>query len=161
MVLDNKMSIEIDPQLVQRVLTSIEEINKELSFLLNLSVDERKCLPKMGDKSVSFVRKALEHARQNPQVVPLFLNIEEFDKDVKAVDSLIKILYPLHQLLEKVEDTTTIAGSESYASALVFYNAAKSAAKAGVPGMKTIVDDLSPRFPGRASTAVTAESKAK
>jgi hypothetical protein len=36
----------------------------------------------MGDKTASFVQKALEHCRQNPDLVPQFLNVDELAVDV-------------------------------------------------------------------------------
>jgi hypothetical protein len=57
--------------------------------------------------------------------------------------------FPLSQLSEKLDDTTMEAGSEAFSAALVFYNAVKAAAKAGVPGMKVVADDLQARFPRR------------
>jgi len=51
------------------------------------------------------------------------------------------------------------AGSEAYTASLIFYNAVKGAAKAGVPGMKTIYDDLQSRFPGRGKNGGNIEKK--
>jgi hypothetical protein len=39
----------------------------------------------------------------------------------------------------------TLSGSEAYTVALIFYNAAKNAAKSKVPKAETICDDLSAR----------------
>lgn len=104
---------------------------------------------KLGDKSLSFVGKALEYARQNPAVVPPYIDVNEFERDLNLYVQLTKLLYPLHQLVEKLDDTTMQTGSEAYSAALLFYNAVKGAARAGVPGVKNIVDDLQTRFPGR------------
>lgn len=161
MSLENKISIQIDPSSIDRILAAIGVINTEMPYLLNLTTNDRINLLKMGDKTVSFVNKALEYAKQNPQIVPTFLNVTEMDKDVVLVNSLVKVLYPLQQLLEKMDDTSMLAGSEAYGAALVFYNAAKGAAKAGVPGMKTVVEDLSSRFPGRTSATTVAASAPK
>ena len=158
MSLENKISIQIDPSSIDRISAAIATIKAEMPYLLNLSNDDRKSLLKMGDKTVSFVSKALEYAKQNPQAVPSFLDIVEFEKDVVLINSLLKVLYPLQQILETVEDTSMIAGSEAYGAALVFYNSAKAAAKAGVPGMKTVVDDLSSRFPGRSAVTPATTS---
>ena len=55
----------------------------------------------------------------------------------------------MRQLVEKLDDTTLLAGSDALSSALVFYTALKGAAKAGEPGMKTVYADLQSRYPGR------------
>jgi len=161
MSVENKISVQMDPSSIERILAAIGVINAEMPFLQNLTTNERINLLKMGDKTVSFVNKALEYAKQNPQVVPSFLDVAEMEKDVVLINSLVKVLYPVQQIVEKMDDTTMLAGSEAYSAALVFYNAAKGAAKAGVPGMKTLVDDLSSRFPGRTSAASVAASAPK
>lgn len=146
MSLENKISLSVSSESMKKISDAIHVIQGELPFLLNLSVDERKSLLKMGDKTVAFVHKAFEYANQNPQTLPAFVSLPEFEKDVQMVDSLTKVLYPLEQLVEKLDDTCKIAGSEAYSAALVYYKSVKSAANAGVPGMKGIVDDLSVRF---------------
>ena len=52
------------------VLQAIATIKEKLPFLIDLSAEERKALPKMGDKSRAFVGKALEVATQNPEFLP-------------------------------------------------------------------------------------------
>ena len=123
---------------------------------INLTAEERQSLPKMGDKTLAFVTKALEYAKQNSTIVPTFMSVTEFEKDVNAAIQLNNILRPLQQLTEKLDDTTLEAGSEAYSSALVFYTAVKGAAKAGAPGMKNISDELQARFPGRNKSANVA-----
>lgn len=43
--------------------------------------------------------------------------------------------------------TRMLVGSEAYMSALMFYNAAKDAARHNVQGAKAVVEDLKKRFP--------------
>lgn len=152
MALENKLSVQLAPAAITAITNAIQVIQTNLPFVLNLTAEERKELPKMGDKTVAFVNKALEYAKLNPQLVPTFMNVAEFSKDVELVNALTKVAFPLSQLSEKLDDTTMEAGSEAYTAALVFYNSVKAAAKAGVPGMKVVADDLQARFPGRKAT---------
>ena len=151
--MENKVSITLPAEAVAQINQALATIEKNLPALINLTAEERQSLPKMGDKTLAFVTKALEYAKQNPSVVPVFLNVPEFEKDVVGVTALNNILKPLQQLTEKLNDTTLEAGSEAYSSAFVFYTAVKGAAKAGIPGMKTINDDLQARFPGHSKGA--------
>ena len=154
--MENRISVTISEEAQANILKAIEMINQNLPVLINLSASDRHMLPKMGDKSVAFVNKNLEYAKQNPAIVPTFLDMVEFEKDCIAANSIKKVLIPLVQLTEKLDDTYVLAGSEAYTAALIFYNAVKGAAKAGVPGMKTIYDDLQSRFPGRGKGVVVA-----
>jgi hypothetical protein len=158
--MENKVSIEISQEAIKKITDSIEVILQNLPKLVNLKTEERSHLLKLGDKSLAFVTKCLEYAIQNPSVVPAFLDVNEFKKDVESFTNFQKILYPLQQLTEMADDTAMLTGSEAYTAALIFYNAVKVAVKAGVPGMKNIEDDLKERFPGRSrkSSEIDASS---
>ena len=156
--MENQISITISEEAVANINKAIATINENLPDLINLTVDDRHQLPKMGDKTIAFVNKSFEYASQNPTIVPSFLDLAEFVRDPAAVPSLKRILRPLEQLNEKLSDTNLLAGSEAYMAALVFYTAVKGAAKAGLPGMKNIYDDLQSRFPGRGG-AITPKAK--
>ncbi|MDR2121366.1 MAG: hypothetical protein LBP64_10925, partial [Tannerella sp.] len=51
-------------------------------YVLPLTPKERHDVPKMGNKTLSFVEKALEYARRYPQLCPSYLNIKDFDIDM-------------------------------------------------------------------------------
>ena len=151
--MENRVSIQISAEAQTNIATAIATIEQNLPNLINLSNDERHGLSKMGDKSLSFVTKALEYSKQNPTVVPKFMDVNEFEIDLNAVTNLRKVLIPLHQLVEKLDDTAMLSGSEAFHAARIFYDAVTTAAKSNEPGMKTIYSDLKSRFPGRAKNS--------
>lgn len=159
--MDNKVSVTISEEASANIQKAITVLLQNLPELINLTNEERQVNPKMGDKTVAFVSKNLEYSKQNPRVVPGFLDMVEFEKDVVAVTELKKVLIPLQQLVEKLDDTTMQAGSEAYTAALIFYNAVKGAAKAGEPGMKTIYEDLKSRFPGYSKNNSSSNTEPK
>ena len=132
------------------VLGAIDLIKSKLPFLINLSKEDIQALPKMGDKTVSFVNKAIEYAATNPKITPNFLDVPELQKDMVLVTALNSISRQLLPLAESVESTLTLAGSEAYGGSLIFYRSSKDAAKNNVPGASAICEDLSTRFPGKA-----------
>ena len=148
MSITNKVSIEINADALAAIKEAEKTIRANLPKLITLSPDERMMLPKMGDKTVSFVNKSLGYAKQNSKIVPQYLDMAEFAKDVTAVNNLFEVLAPLKKLTEELDDTILLAGSEAYVAALAFYNALKGAINAGEPGLKNVYDDLSSRFPG-------------
>jgi hypothetical protein len=103
---------------------------------------------KMGEKSLAFVEKAHDFAVENPQFVPPFLNMQEFDVDFADAHGLWTIRNDSMQVYELIDDTTMVAGSESYHAALIFYNSVKVAAAQDIPGAKAIYEELRKRFPG-------------
>jgi hypothetical protein len=135
--------------------------SKLLPHLKSLNAADRHELPKMGDKTVAFVRKALDHCSQNPEIAPQFLDVDEFKTDVEAVESIRHLYAPLLQITDALGDTMMLSGSEGYSAALTFYNAVKSAQKSNIPKAGTIYEDLSSRFPGKSITAAKAAAEAK
>jgi methyl coenzyme M reductase subunit C-like uncharacterized protein (methanogenesis marker protein 7) len=135
----------------------IAEINKAIATLKTklipqlkaIKSEDRKELPKMGDKTVAFVSKALEHCTANPELAPQFLDVNEFKNDVHAVETLRSIYSPLEQIAEMLSDSMTLAGSDAYAAALMFYGSVKSAKKSNVAKAAPIYDDLANRFPAK------------
>jgi hypothetical protein len=126
------------------VMQAIATIKEKLPFLIDLSAEERKALPKMGDKSRAFVSKALEIATQNPDFLPRSFDLEEMRKDVQLFEALYPLLLSLSQLQELVDDTSLAVGSEAYAAALQVYNYAKASGQGS--GLDTVVVEMGQRF---------------
>ena len=146
----NQVSLAIPPETVEQAKQYYAQGNAILvPYLLNLTPDESKALPKMGDKSYEFVTKALEYLKISGTPMPPYTNVEEMDVDLKGYDTIRQILQSVMPTVDLLQDTMLLSGSEAYMAALVYYNYLKGAANANVPGAQTILDDLSARFPGR------------
>jgi len=118
-------------------------------YLINLTPDERVQLPKMGDKSISFVTKGAEYLRVPGTPAPPYVESAELDIDLSAFETIRQIRQVAQPIVDMLDDTMLLCGSEAYVSVLAFYTYLKGAAKMNVPGSKTILDDLSTRFPSR------------
>lgn len=143
----NRISATLSQQQVDNIKQAIETIKANLPQTVQLTPQERKNLPKMGDKTVAFVNKALDYAKVNPNLVPPYLSVEEFEKDMQLVNQLNHILRPLHSLVEQLSDTAMLAGSESYSAASVFYQSVRTASEIEMPGTTNIFQDLQKRYP--------------
>jgi hypothetical protein len=102
----------------------------------------------MGPKTLNFVEKAHEYAHENPNLVPNYLEMAEFDTDFTDAHGLWTLHNRIAQLEEGINDTQMTAGSEAYQAALIFYNSAKVAATQGIAGAKAVYEQLKKRFPG-------------
>jgi len=140
------VSAYIDDSTKQEIINRLNEISRHLPFLINLTPEERRAIPKMGDKTIAFVEKAIEFIKANPQLVPPYVDVNELERDFKLAVQFRDIVTLIDSLSEKISDTYLAAGSEAYITALAFYNSVKSAAKMNVPGTDTIADELSERF---------------
>jgi len=118
-----------------------------LPFMSTLSKEDRMSLPKMGEKSLSFVTKSYELSQQHPELLPGYISLEDFKIDVADATGLLPVKDLLTQMLDLVNDTAMLAGSEAYSQALLFYSNAKQASKNNVPGAKAVFNELKSRFP--------------
>lgn len=152
----NQISAAISDQTLAQIETKISEIRQLLSpYLVNLTPEERTKLPKMSDKSVSFVSKVMEYIKTNPDLIPPMMDKEEMEKDFKLNQSLQPVFKILKQLSENVSETLMLTGHEAYAQALLYYATVKMAAKTGSPDAKTIQEDLGKRFAGQGKARKT------
>ena len=150
---DNIVSIKISPADLTKVLEAVKTIELTLKpYLISLTADQRRELPKMSDKTAPFVSKVLDYVETNAQFAPSYLNVEELKTDLQAVTDLTQIFRPIEQIYENLNDTMTQAGSEAYVASLAYYNSVKQAAKMNIPDAKTIFNDLKVRFE-KATTA--------
>ncbi|MDR1170033.1 MAG: hypothetical protein LBK97_04270 [Prevotellaceae bacterium] len=139
----------IPADVVKQIQTKLNEIKALVKpYAITLTPTERHNMLKMGEKSLTFVEKSHEYAVENPGFVPPFLNMPAFDIDFADAHSLWTIRNDTMQVYEMIDDTTMVAGSESYYASLMFYNSVKVAAAQDVPGSKAIYEELKKRYPG-------------
>lgn len=143
----------------EAVMAAVATIKEKLSFLIDLTADDRKALPKMGDKSRAFVSKALEVATQNPDFLPRSFDLEELRKDVQLFEAMYPIVVALTQLQELVDDTCLAVSSEAYAAALQVYNYAKASGQGG--GLDAVVGEMGQRFARKPRKAKSQEGTVK
>ncbi len=148
--LQNQISIQIPPKERQAIIQKLEEVYTALKpYVIALTLEERRQLPKMSDGNAPFVEKALRYAKAQPELAPPFLKVEEMDIDFKAVNDLASILHVANRISSDLDDTIKLAGSEAWMAALAYYNSVKLGAKMNVPGARTVYEDLGKRFEKR------------
>ncbi len=145
---ENRTSQAIPQEVVLQAQTKINELTELLKpFLVTLTKTERTNRTSMGDKTMAFVMKANELGRNNPQLMPGYLPIEEWNIDISLISSLKTLTSSLVVLNELLSDTRLEAGHEAYNSALLFYSAVKEAERANVSGAKSVYNELKQQFP--------------
>jgi hypothetical protein len=76
-----------------------------------------------------------------PYLVPLAAQT-----DLSAYNQIEMMLARLDSIRYKLDAHRTLAGAEAYRTSLTFFQLAKAAAVAGIPGAQAVVDALAPRF---------------
>jgi hypothetical protein len=153
---DNRISASLSAADQQAVLAAIRTIREKLPFLIDLSPEERRSLPRMGDKSRGFVAQALEIASQNPDILPRSFDVEEMRKDVELLNALSPVTAALAQLNELVDDTFMAVGSEAYTAALAVYQYTRAAGKGAA--LDSALDALGQRFARKSRSAPTGKT---
>lgn len=146
--MENRINAELSTTDKDAILGLINQIRALLPFLIDLSPDERHSLPKMGDKSRAFVNQALALAEQDDSFLPRSFDVAEMRKDVDLTNQLLPIITALTQLLELVEDTNMLAGSDGYTAGLIVYNSAKRNGRG--EALDNLLDALGRRFARKA-----------
>ncbi len=130
---------------LREIKAALATIETKLPFLVHLTVEERRKLFKMGNKSLAFVSNSLTVAQSNPDILPASFDLNEFSSDYQLAATLTDVHLRLQQLSEKVDNTLMAVSSEAMTSSLTVYDYVKTAAKK-TPGLKTIAEQLGERF---------------
>ena len=146
----NLVTQAIPAKIVADALRSIRDARAALApYLISLTTEERATLPKMGDKSVSFVTKAAEYAQTLPKLMPQYLDVAGLVTDAGVSSDLLPLFLELDGFALDVDSTRMEAGSEGYTGALMAFNSLQAAADQNQPGAQAAVAVLEVRFAGQ------------
>lgn len=157
--MSNYISASLSAEDQQIILDCIATIKSKLGFCVKLSDDEKVRLPKLSDGRVPFVQKSLNYGNSTPKIVAPYSDLDELSKDVDFFEVMGPVENGLVSLTEMVVDSRMAAGADAYTAALSIYRSAQGAAKAGVPGTQSIVDDLKKLFEGQGKVKPKPETK--
>ena len=136
-------TVSIDDQ--QAIRAAVETLRQKLPFLIDLTMEERKAIAKLGDKTQGFVQKAWEIANEHEHLFAAVF-LDEMRKDAQLLDVLSAIELSIQTLAKKLNDTKMQVGAEAYAAARTVYSVTKTPfAKAA---LREASDDLA-RYYGR------------
>ncbi len=147
---NNLVSATLTAADVQAVSDALATIRTKLPFLVDLGLQEKRRLLKMGDGSRAFVEKALAVAQSNPQVFPPSFDVAEFARDWALWAQLGPLATQVTQLAELVDDTQIALGSDLMNAAVTAYGFLNQA-EAG--GLEEVRAELGRRFEKRSSAA--------
>lgn len=129
------------------ILDAIHAIREKLPFLVDLSPEERRSIPRMGDVTLPFVEGALEAASGNEGMLPRSFDLGEFRRDVALIRDFAPVLMAIEQLRELADDTMMAVRSDAFTAGLLVYKSAKLAG--GGEAVDRLIANLSRRFARR------------
>ncbi len=148
----NWISAALSGEEVETAITGLKSVEAALPFAETLKKKERMSLPKVGLERMDFNKKAYELASRNPDLVPPYIDMAEFKKDLDLSEALDKILYHMVPLTNKLKDTSNLAKVDSYENGRMIYHYAKTMADAGFPGASAVADELGKLYKGQGSS---------
>jgi len=151
----NLISFQLTTTDLTAIDGALKTLEDRLTSLIDLTIEQRRFLTKMGDKSEAFARKAVEVLGNNPNVLPGNFNLAELRRDLAAFDLLRSRMVRLDRLQERMSDTQLALGSDVMNGALEGYAFLKVAGKG--EGLDTARKALSVRFAKAPKKAATAE----
>jgi len=156
--MENKHIESIPQEVLDQVKAKIEEaIGLIKPHAVIMTAEERASVLKVGDAKFTCVNKVFAYTKTNPEFVPSFLNVADFEIDLKDADGHPSIVALINQLYNYFDDTKLTARGEAYSASLYYYGNVQQAASINLPGAKAIYDDLKQYFPGRSSKAAEAK----
>ena len=150
---NNRLNTTATAAQIAAVKTALQTINTNLPFLIGLTTDERIALPAINVNNKAFTEDAINAAANNTALIPSYVNVPNMQNDLSLFTQLDEIILLVKQLLERLEDTQMLAGSEAYTSALAVY---RLISDAGVPGADAINAQLKARFAGQGGAGTPA-----
>jgi hypothetical protein len=119
-------------------------VDDALTWLISISPTARKRLMKLGPKSEAFVQEAMNVARDYGELLPAGLSTVDLERDLAVRQLLLPVQQKLEVLLQKVKDTSMVAGSDLMQASTLVYRSLQS--HGHTAGLGTVTTSLGRRF---------------
>lgn len=129
----------------QAVRDALATIKQTLSFLVSLSIEERKKLFKTGASRLSFIVDGAAIAQNFPAIFPPSFDRPGYLRDVQLFQQLSELKLEIDSLASQIDDTTMAVGSEAAKATLQVKDYGETAQDT-VPGLRPLVDKLGQHF---------------
>jgi len=150
MALDDLISLELSNEEIGKIDDSLTEIETVIKGkIIALQTEERNQYGRVGESTQVWISKIYEYMISKPELVPAYINVTEFNKDLKARLMIVPRIVRLNAIVNGLEDTSILLGTDLYIAAIAYYRNIKLLKQQNIPGAKVIYEDLSLKFPGR------------
>lgn len=159
MALANLISVTFTQQELNDLDTAFTTIEQILTGkVINLTPEERQQYGRIRLENSQLPVKAKQYMTQLPAVVPSYIDTAEFNADDTARLTLEQRIARMTSIVESLDDTYVLLGTDVYTTCVMFYRALKSAAEANVPGATSAYQDMRQQFPGGSTGGNNAEN---
>jgi hypothetical protein len=148
MTSDNRISAVLSEQDVATVQGALATMREVLPFLVTLSAQDRREMPRLGLKSAGFDEKCVMYMASRAQFVPGFINTADVQKDRNLRSQLMRFATELQTLATSVDDTLQAISSALWMADRAYYQSVREAAHCGREDAQDVYEDLAQGFPG-------------
>ena len=143
-MLQDLISITLAPERLKAIDAALTALEAQFDDFIELSVEQRRELVKLGPRSEVFCRETLSVMERSPGALPVDFDMDAVREDREALDQVRPILSRLRMLTSRANDTEMALGSDLYKAALEGYRFARAS------GAGALLDELkaqaNPRF---------------
>jgi hypothetical protein len=141
------VSITIDAQQMQTVNDNLTAMETALQGkLISLTPEQRQQYGRVKYEMEVWIQTVHRQMKQYPNLVPNFIDMDEFDKDITAHNQLNPLIERVASFLQSLIDTNILLGSDLYAHSISFYRSLKPAEQSNAPGASTVRGILKQQF---------------
>jgi len=113
----------------------------------DLSSEDRTNYGSINETNKLLVNKSKSYMEQNPELIPSFVNMDEFNKDFTARKNLEEMIQKLDLIKRKLSDTKILLDHDNYQDTMAFYRSVRYYAGEQQQGAIPIYEELRQFFP--------------
>jgi hypothetical protein len=159
----------INDDLIQVVFTPEEKetAKQALRTLLDiitpkapvLSNEDRRTYGSVAEQNKLKINKGRTYMQQFPELVPPFLDRDEFERDFQARTDAEELMMLAEEGLRKLSDMKILLDYDNYQDILAFYRSVRYSASEKAGNAVTVYNDMKQFFPRTASGKAETEAK--
>ncbi|WP_127344002.1 hypothetical protein [Ancylomarina longa] len=146
-----------EKETLEQSLSSLESMASKNTP--DLSSEDRQNLGSINDINKLFVNKCQVMMEQNPQLIPAFVDVDEFTRDFDARKQVEDMILRLDVIQRQLSDTKVLLDHDNYHDALTFYRSVRYYAREQQESAIPIYDVLKRYFPGHKAESNPVETE--
>ena len=127
----------------------------------NLSAEDRQQFGSIHETNKLLVDKCKTLMEQNIQLIPGFVDKDEFQRDYDAREFIEKTILRLETVIRQLEDTKILLDYDNYQDSMAFYRSVRYYANEQEQFAIPVYDELKKYFPKKRSTSETVTETEK
>ena len=145
---DNKISVVIDPAVKLQIKQKAAELLALMPWAVNIPAGDKTQYTTIKEKRAGMDDVFVNIINSRPDLVPSYVSPAEVMKDLNFRKDLAEIRTYIAPVVEIIDDSDTLASSDSYNAYSAIKHTVDTAADRSVPGTDTIKAQIDPFFPG-------------